>query len=210
MLILPTSIVYNSTASRWEVTFDVNGFSGFYVTSNIGTPLPVRLISFIATPAGEAVSLGWKVAEQKEIARYTVERSADGQSFSSVVTQKATGSKADYTAVDNSPYTGVSYYRLKMESVNGQAAYSTMQRIVMGAGQSYFQLSPLPATSSVTVTTNDSTLSGTTTVITNPEGRVVKTFELETGSQTLSLEGMKTGVYFLRLANGASYKLIKL
>jgi len=33
-------MIYNSAASRWEVTFNVTGFSGFYAyTNKIATPL---------------------------------------------------------------------------------------------------------------------------------------------------------------------------
>ena len=41
------NIVWNPTAIRWEVSFAVTGFGGFFVKTQMGA-LPLRLISFTA------------------------------------------------------------------------------------------------------------------------------------------------------------------
>ena len=59
-------------------------FSEFYLTGS-STPLPVTLTAFTATAAGPAaVRLTWATASEVNSARFEVERSADGVSFSKV------------------------------------------------------------------------------------------------------------------------------
>ncbi|QGW29243.1 S8 family serine peptidase [Phnomibacter ginsenosidimutans] len=82
-------IVWNAAYNRWEVSFDVTGFSGFVVQTVSFPLLPIVLESFTASKQGAAHLLHWKANCGQAAATFTVERSGDGIQFTSL------GSRAD-------------------------------------------------------------------------------------------------------------------
>jgi hypothetical protein len=89
--------------------------------------LPVTLISFNAYLQGNEVSVKWKVTAEEHIARYEVERSADGIRYNQIGQQNASGnisSVSDYLFNDLYPVTGNNYYRLKIVEQDGRYKYS--------------------------------------------------------------------------------------
>ncbi len=209
VLITPSTVNYNTTAARWEVTFDVTGFSGFYVTGNLGAPLPLRLIAFNARPSGSAVQLAWTVAGGQDMLRYTVERSADGARYLPVASHAADGATRDYKATDAYPLKGRAYYRLSMAGRTGDISYSNTELVMMSGEGASFRLSPVPARERITLTTGDEALSGTLASLTDMQGRLLKQIHINLGSQEVPLDGLQAGTYMLRLANGKSYLVIK-
>ncbi len=91
--------------------------------------VPVRLVSFSAHQLEGRVQLKWQSASQVNTSHFQIERSADGRQFTQVLTRKAQGSSASlvtYNAVDDSPLSGTSYYRLKMVDLDGTFEYSKL------------------------------------------------------------------------------------
>ncbi|WP_149243254.1 choice-of-anchor Q domain-containing protein [Dyadobacter sp. 32] len=72
---------WNIAMERWEVSFDVTGFSGFFIGS-ASSPLPVKLVRFSGKQTdSKSVQLQWQVVEQVDIEQYVVEFSADAKNF---------------------------------------------------------------------------------------------------------------------------------
>jgi Ice-binding-like/Secretion system C-terminal sorting domain len=95
--------------------------------------LPVTLLSFTATKQNITIDLLWTVDNESSFAAYNVERSADGQHFSTIGTKIPTtmpGSK-NYNWIDNSPHAMLNFYRLKMIDTDGGFKYSRVFRINM-------------------------------------------------------------------------------
>jgi hypothetical protein len=122
------NIVWNATFSRWEVTFDVAGFSGFIVQTSQFI-LPVNLISFSAQPAGDDFKLKWQTDEEINHDYFELERSINGKDYS-VVTRvngvNGTGLRT-YEWTDASVAASRSlriFYRLKIVSLSGKVEYS--------------------------------------------------------------------------------------
>jgi hypothetical protein len=93
------------------------------------TSLPVRLVSFTGQQLDGQVQLKWQSSSEENTSHFDVEKSADGKNFSPVLTKKAQGNSAElvsYNALDNSPLSGTSYYRLKMVDLDGTFEYSKM------------------------------------------------------------------------------------
>jgi hypothetical protein len=119
-------IVWNDTFKRWEVTFDTEGFSGFVVQTSTA-PLPVRLVSFSASPAETAVALHWEIADPDGFSHFEIERSTNGKQFDTFGSVDFTEGTERYTLTDAQPHTnaaGQAYYRLKMVDTDGSYAYS--------------------------------------------------------------------------------------
>src|SRR5690606_36075626 len=91
------------------------GIGSQHVLINAAT-LPITLVSFQAEAAAGAVYLAWATATEQDNAQFTVERSADAQQFTPVLHLPGAGNSGQmphYTATDDAPLPGVSYYRLR-------------------------------------------------------------------------------------------------
>lgn len=130
--------ITGGTGSKWS---NFLGLTGQPVgTSRAATPLPVKLIAFLAAKTSDSrVQLNWSTANEQNCEGFDIERSADGHTFSDVVAvMKAAGdSKAElnYQTYDQTPLTGNNFYRLKMMDNNGIAAYSDIRRVNFARGK---------------------------------------------------------------------------
>ncbi|NII27321.1 T9SS type A sorting domain-containing protein [Pseudoflavitalea sp. X16] len=127
------SIIWNSGGNRWEISFAVTGFSGFFVHTG-SFALPLRLLQFSGTQSGKGNLLQWTTAAEEGTAFFDIQRSADGINFTTVGQVAASGTTTgnkNYRYTDNVGNTGqtVFYYRLKMIDHNGRYTYSTIVKL---------------------------------------------------------------------------------
>lgn len=105
--------------------------------NNIQTPLidevflNVELIDFSAIPLQDthAVRLNWKTQSETDSDLFTVERSKEGDIWEQVNNVLAAGyssSLISYSVLDDSPYNGLSYYRLKQTDIDGKEEFSSV------------------------------------------------------------------------------------
>jgi len=117
-----------STLNTGSTIGAVDNFSPFTLASTtIFNPLPVTLVDFEAVPVGGKIDLHWKTSYELNTKSFLVERSSDGKNFSPVTSVNAKGnsnSNMDYYAVDEKPFNGTSYYRLKVIDFDGVESYS--------------------------------------------------------------------------------------
>ncbi len=89
--------------------------------------LPITLIDFDARQSGASVALWWTTASETNNDYFTLERSADGELFSSIATIAGAGNSSahvSYGHTDDSPLGGTSYYRLKQTDYDGSTETS--------------------------------------------------------------------------------------
>ena len=89
--------------------------------------LPVELLNFTATPKNNTVEIAWQTANELNNNYFSVERSADGKGFSEIKRIKGAGTSSQlksYTAIDEDPLTGTSYYRLRQTDFDGTSSFS--------------------------------------------------------------------------------------
>jgi hypothetical protein len=91
-------------------------------------PLPVTLTAFTAArqPAG-GVQLQWATAQELNARTFRVQRSLDGRTFTSVLSQAAAGTTTQarrYQALDAPAPAATLYYRLEQEDNDGTRHYS--------------------------------------------------------------------------------------
>jgi hypothetical protein len=197
------SIVWNATQSRWEVTFDVTGFSGFYVQTTTGT-LPLKLLSFTASKTADINLLKWTTTEEINTDNFEVERNT-GSGFNKIGIVKATANSSaekQYTFEDKQPFAGTNHYRLKMVDRDGHFEYSKTVT-VKSDSRTGISIYPNPAQSKLFV---DGAINGTTYQVKNTSGQVVATGRLNT--EGINLNTLSTGVYIL-VVNGAPFKFFK-
>jgi len=98
------------------------GAGGVYANNDFNV-LPVTVSSFTAQLQGsETVQLKWSTAVEINNDHFTIERSTDGASFSSIGTvpgKVSSSLQTDYIFTDNSPEAGSNYYRLSQTDIDG-------------------------------------------------------------------------------------------
>ncbi|WP_353720212.1 T9SS type A sorting domain-containing protein [Dyadobacter sp. 676] len=95
------------------------------------TPMPVRLVSFMAKKNENKILLSWKTSEETGFDRFEIEKSeSPDKRFVNIGHVAGKGAKHAYSFLDDSaiaPGTTV-YYRLKMVDLDGTYAYSKIVR----------------------------------------------------------------------------------
>ncbi|MDQ1089785.1 T9SS type A sorting domain-containing protein [Siphonobacter sp. SORGH_AS_1065] len=124
-------IVWNYGASRWEISFHVIGFSGFFVKTG-SVPLPVRLISFSAREVNSEALLEWQTGFERNNSHFEITRSLDGVKFETIGQLRAkriSNTKQNYTYKDTqlSTFPDLVYYRL--HSVDEDGSYSKSRTV---------------------------------------------------------------------------------
>ncbi len=199
------AIVWNSVSSRWEVSFEVSGFSGFFVkTSN--TALPVRWLSFTGqlNDQGRAV-LRWK-ADEAGVDRYEVERSEDAEEFhrAAVVTAKGNGT-AEYSVTDPAPASGLVYYRIRQIDRDGSYSFST---IISLAGREGLYVYPNPSRDRVMVNVPGGRAGGRL-YLANAAGIVLREVDIAADRVSVDLTGLPAGIYVVYTSDRRTLKVVK-
>ena len=133
-------------------TLYVRTYDGWSMTTTKsfikGSVTPVTWLSFNAKMKADSVLLNWSTASELNNARYEIQRSADGNSFTTIGTMNGNGTSSlqhDYAFTDKQPLNGVSYYRIKQVDLDGRFTYSVVIAIRFGGGSSYTAVYPNPA-----------------------------------------------------------------
>jgi hypothetical protein len=125
-------------------SYDISRFTLIYATT-INTPLPLTFISENANVENNLVKVDWQTANENNIKAYTLEKSGDGNNFSSVGNIVADNLSANnYSYTDNYPLTGYNYYRIKSEDLESNLKYSEVMKIFVGKGSGTIKVFPNP------------------------------------------------------------------
>lgn len=98
-------------------------------------PLPVTLVEFKGDEEDKNIDLTWKVADEKNLDRYEIQRSNDGVNFETIgiVFPWENAAHVDYAFTDDDATTGANYYRLKMVDKDAVFKYSHILTFTFGA-----------------------------------------------------------------------------
>jgi autotransporter-associated beta strand protein len=203
------NIVWNATLNRWEVTFDVVGFSGFFVTNANFTILPLQLTSFTGSKQTTGNVLGWQTANEQNTKRFELERSANGGSFARIATIAAAGAGSHrYSHTDAATQHGTVWYRLKMIDADGKFSYSPVVIIQPNANNA-IALFPNPAKNLVNIQVGNRTLLNTTAQVMDAKGALVQAIKLTGYNQQFNVAPLAKGMYLLKLADGTVLRFVK-
>lgn len=111
------------------------------------SPLPIELLSFNAkVNAQKKVDLLWSTSTEINNDYFTIERTKDGVFFEEVVVVDGAGNSTvvlDYTSIDENPFVGISYYRLKQTDFDGRFTYSSLVPVnILPEGNISFIVNP--------------------------------------------------------------------
>lgn len=180
--------------------------------NSLSNPLPVRFSALKATQKGNTVQLDWSNATEENVTAYTIERSANGRSFTQIGLQTARNNnndKASYTFVDGIPFAGDNFYRIKATETTGRTVYTNVVRIntskkgtelivypnPLKGSDLNVQLSNLPAGKYAVKVFNMAGQEMDSRVMNHAGGSV---------SETISIKNLKPGLYTLQLSGAVT------
>ena len=199
---------FNVTADTGSV--GSNRFEVVFAKSPI--TLPVTFINLIAKENNRGVDVSWKVATEKNMASYQVERSIDGQNFAGIATVKAIG-LSDYTIADVKPSANTTYYRIKAIENDGTVSYSnTTKLIIHNSSLITLNVYPNPVQDKLNITLgNASNTTYKLRVLTITGIEVIGKSEVTANGTTISfpVSNLAGGVYTLELTDTLGNKQLK-
>ena len=169
--------------------------------------LPVELIYFSAESHGDHVELKWETASEKNNNYFTVERclnAIDFKNISKVLGAGTTTKHHNYSYVDESPLSGVSYYRLKQTDYDGRENHSRIAVVSFPGGEEEISITPNPSDGQIILQLPEKFARLKREVsIYNEMGALVHTSVLSEGNDSykyeLNLNHLGRGFYYLQL-----------
>jgi hypothetical protein len=178
--------------------------------------LESKLLSFQASRKNRQVNLQWTVSQNQDSRYYDVQRSTDGENFTTVARINSNQSLqvADYTAADDitNVKNTIVYYRLKLKSNMGYIKYSKVIPIPLSEpGAKAVSIAPNPVKDVMQVTVAANADQHLELFIYDFAGRMVRAMrtQVSKGNNTITMNGFKDwqkGVYAVKVnLNGESF-----
>lgn len=181
--------------------FYIDNFSIFKTNATLVT-LPVDFISFTGklTPQ-KTVELEWKAVVDAQHSHFEIERSTDGQHYTSI----GTVVNPPYVTTDPSPASGLNYYRIKHYDIDGSFTYSTIVTIFNDHTKFVLSLYPNPAKEDVTLRFAGARPEKLLIEITDLSGRLVYQQTYVSGNNgnelKIDVRPLASQMYFLKVSN---------
>lgn len=171
--------------------------------------LPIELLEFNATAtASGTVEVEWITSTVLEADYFVIESSIDGNDFEEVgMVKGASGSSEvlDYQFLDDQPYAGISYYRLRQVDVSGEHTYSPVRKVSTfeGNGGHAISVFPNPVGDHVTLMLTSPDAGDASITIVNELGETVMQQNLAVSAGSVSLDlnlhNLPQGIYHVKV-----------
>ena len=162
---------------------------------NMGSVVPLKLLSFNAYKQNKTVLLQWKTTNEINSSHFEIERSTDGRNFSKIALVNATGYNTNnYTSQDEMPFTGINYYRLKMMDKDGRFVYSETATINFKQSTNV-TVQPNPAKDFIVIPNGEQYKS---VRLVDINGREILRFEKSINNR-YNIAGVAKGIYLVQL-----------
>lgn len=177
--------------------------------AEVVTELPVTLVGFDIYTESGGVRLAWATASEENFDFFDIQRSKDGKNYESIGQLAGNGNSTqliNYDFYDNSPYSGISYYRLKAVDYDGSYEIFESKRANVSFGGSQISLYPNPIlqhTSGLRVDFQD-VLSDKIISIYDALGKMIINENINDGTNFWQLnEGLPKGMYHIKAQLGS-------
>jgi len=183
------------------------GTSNTY-TINISTVLATTLSSFTGKSTDAGNVLSWIGQNETNGVYYTIERSSDGISYTSIgrVDGAGSGTAGNHTFTDVNPFPGATnYYRLVLTDLSGGSSFSNVVTIASGNGNtSGLEVAPNPFQDGVTIKLNLTQAGKISVRLLDSKGMLLKQAQYAgaKGANIFQLDGLGSlpiSVYFIQI-----------
>ena len=178
---------------------------------DVGTPLPVELVSLNAICNGSSTEVRWTTLTESNNDYYTIERSIDGAYFHEVGMVQGAGNSTeliDYVWVDNFSRNSKYFYRLKQTDFDGTV--KTLLAAGVKCDVSEVSIYPNPFHNNLEIRFSEPTDSDFMVQVKNSLGQIVliESISKETIEYHLSIDNdLNNGFYYIEIFNENEVKL---
>jgi hypothetical protein len=115
-----SNVMGNITSSTFST------FTNYFALANPPggqNPLPVSLIAYTAKQNSKNVNIDWSTATEINCDYFTVERSTNNKDYKTIGMVNGAGNSTsllNYSTIDENPFKGISYYRLRQTDYDGK------------------------------------------------------------------------------------------
>jgi Secretion system C-terminal sorting domain len=191
-----------------NVNGDMTNASIEFISSPI---LAMELTKFEAHPLNKNVELTWSTASEKSNDYFEIQRSRDGKMFSkiaNIIGNGTTAAQHNYQLLDESPFSGTNYYRLKQVDTGGQSELSKIVSVDMLNSEKTISVFPNPVKDKVIVETN---ITGDYTIeLLDITGKLLQQHKSNQPSLQLSTSGLPSGIYMISVTSQAINKTFRI
>lgn len=160
----------------------------YYIGAVNTTSLPIVLSGFDVVVEGSSARASWTTAQEINNEFFTLEKTVDFETFTEVARVEGKGTtheSSSYSFVDDRPFIGKSYYRLKQTDFDGKFTYSKPVMIQFdGPTEAVMNVYPNPFKGEKLfveiVGTGD--VESIPVSVTDMKGQVISTFTIESGT----------------------------
>lgn len=197
--------------------------TSFTATTDLASPLPVKLRTFNATKLRNDVNVNWVTVTERNASHFIIERSLTGRNFEAVGRVKATGNTSltvnynftdlNVAAIANN---GTVYYRLKIIDKDGRFEYSPIVSVSFGAVTRLSAAAyPNPFNDLVSLKVNAIDEGYADVEVVDVFGKRVQTNRilLTAGENNVVWDNVSTlnkGIYFVRITMSGEEQVLKL
>jgi len=173
------------------------------------SPLPVELVDFnVKTLNTSSVDVLWVTSSEINNDYFTIEKSKDLHNWEAVSFVDGAGNSnktINYSYIDNYPFEGVNYYRLKQTDFDGNYKYEDIKYVVFNSEVINLKLYPNPASEYVIVENTEPITSYQ--VIDNVGNVCVGNNSINTSNKIkINIQNLSSGLYNLKIfINNAEY-----
>jgi len=215
-----TAVSISAAAGTSQIDFtgvtaaDVGASVSVTVSDDCGTVnsaptvLPVELAYIKGQKVGNTVVLSWQTLSEINNYGFEVEKSIDGKTFNLIGFVEGAGNSVnalDYSFIDETPTTGMNYYRLRQVDLDGAFTYTEVVSVDFDGETAPFTLNINPTASSnqVQITLSEAFDKDLNVEIYDALGRKVMNTSIRMGENVLPLNisTFTKGQYFVRLYN---------
>lgn len=169
-------------------------------------PLPVELVFFRSFVQNETIKLSWQTSSELNNLGFEVHKSQDGKNWSNIswVNGKATNTGVnDYQIIDQNPFSGLNYYRLKQVDFDGHFEYSDIVSTEYQRDNIPISIFPNPSNNYLII--NDLGEDANSIIIFDSLGKKVMQTEIRDNSTiTFDIGHLTMGTYFIQISSNHS------
>ncbi|WP_420577393.1 T9SS type A sorting domain-containing protein [Ekhidna sp.] len=195
--------IHQANGTSSDISFDM-----YLEAVQAGALLPVSLIDFTGNTEGNSVRLNWSTATETNNDYFFIERSSDGMNFSELARVAGAGNSdkvINYTLKDTHPLSGISYYRLSQFDYDGQfERLGTIRISTQHSDVHSILVYPNPSSDRLHLIMNDGSAPDHVELYDLSGAQYQAPLFKNDGITQLDIEGLKAGVYLLKIHSGNS------
>ncbi len=171
--------------------------------------LDISLGNIYAKNIGNKNRVDWSTVSEANGDVFEIEKSRNGTTFSYISTIPANGHPSSYSFVDNNPFGGTTYYRLRMKHISGSISYSPIVTANMNAVPQSISIYPNPVKDKLVINVTGSQLINSDVEIIDAKGAVVRKIKLLANQTTIDVNNLPAGTYVIRYLDNDNVEAIK-